>query len=26
VPDNDIFELFCENEKDAIHMPKQGRP
>jgi hypothetical protein len=27
VPDNDIFEMFCENEKDAIHMPKpQGRP
>jgi hypothetical protein len=27
VADNDIFEMFCENEKDAIHMPKpQGRP
>ena len=22
VTDNDIFEMFCENEKDAVHMPK----
>jgi hypothetical protein len=22
VPDNDIFEMFCENEKDGIHMRK----
>jgi hypothetical protein len=20
VPDNDIFEMFCENEKDAAHI------
>ena len=23
VTDNDIFEMFCENEKDAVHMPKR---
>jgi len=23
VPDNDIFEMFCENEKDRIHLVKQ---
>ena len=23
VADNDIFEMFCENEKDAVHMPKR---
>jgi hypothetical protein len=22
VADNDIFEMFCENEKDAVHIPK----
>ena len=20
VPDNDIFEMFCENEKDTVHL------
>ena len=23
VTNNDIFEMFCENEKDAVHMPKR---
>jgi hypothetical protein len=22
VPDNDIFEMFCENEKDRAHLGK----
>ena len=23
LPDGDIFEMYCENEKDRVHMGKQ---
>jgi hypothetical protein len=29
IPDNDIFEMFCENEKDREHIqnaPRRGGP